>query len=111
MSNFYDDYTAFLESEEWKQMRQKRLAIDNYQCQCCGTHGSTDNHLQVHHLRYDRAGGNEDIFRDLVTVCDRCHTLIHCMMNRVTNEYGRRGWSYSLPTHIQRNLKQRGLML
>lgn len=86
-NDFSTDYAAFLESDTWQTMRQKRLAIDNYKCQFCGSGGSTDNPLQIHHFGYKNACGSEDVFRDLVTACRRCHTLIHNGMNRVTNEY------------------------
>jgi HNH endonuclease len=45
---------------------------DNHKCQGCGTTGK----LHVHHRTYARFGG-EELPRDLITVCEACHTLIH----------------------------------
>lgn len=106
----FGDYGQFLESGTWKNIRQRRLAIDDYKCQSCGTTGSVENPLQIHHFNYRHCGGDEDVYRDVVTVCRDCHKKIHNTMNRVTNEDGRRGWKCTLPRHIKINLKERGLM-
>lgn len=65
-------YKEYLETEEWKKTRGKRLAIDKYQCKFCG---SKEN-LQVHHLSYNNIG-NEDVEADLITLCKPCHESIH----------------------------------
>ncbi len=64
------DYMAL--SKAWKNLREKRLQKDGYQCQKCG---SAIN-VQVHHIRYPDAWGHETI-DDLVTLCDSCHKEIH----------------------------------
>lgn len=62
-------YSEYLKSDHWKMMRQKRLAIDGYECQICGA----KSNLRVHHLRY----GDWESINDLLTVCDKCHRDIH----------------------------------
>lgn len=109
MSDFYDQYTAYLESDEWKKKRLQRLAIDNYTCQFCGSHGDANNPLETHHFTYKNLF-HENVYRDVVTACRCCHEKIHCGMNRVTNEDGRRGWSDELPAYIRAGLRMRGLM-
>lgn len=106
----FADYGQYLESGTWRNIRQRRLAIDDYKCQACGTKGDVSNPLQVHHLTYHHCGGDENVYKDVVTVCRNCHVLIHNMMNRITNESGRRGWQSDLPKHIKKNLHERGLM-
>ena len=66
--NIYSDY---IESEEWKAVRRKRMSIDGYQCQMCGT----AKNLEVHHLTYERLG-HEDM-DDLITLCHKCHEKVH----------------------------------
>lgn len=109
MDNFYEPYTQYLQSDEWKQKRLQRLAIDHYTCQFCGSHGSADNQLETHHLTY-RNLYHEDVYKDIVTACRSCHKLIHNGMNRVTGEEGQRGWKRDLPEHIRISLHERGLM-
>lgn len=64
-------YHEYLNSPEWEERRQKVLLRDAYTCRICGS----EEDLRVHHLTYDRKY-NEPLY-DLVTVCDRCHKLIH----------------------------------
>ena len=90
-------YQHYLESDEWKKIRNQRLAIDGFCCQGCGSRGTTRNPLQIHHFSYRQPLGKENVFRDLVTLCRACHSQIHAVMNRITSENGERGWKDSLP--------------
>lgn len=65
-----DDY---LQTDVWRELRTKRLRLDNYQCQNCGT----AMNLQVHHIRYPEVWGTENIYTDLITLCDDCHKSAH----------------------------------
>ena len=88
------EYLQYLQSEKWRNIVQKRLEIDNYHCVMCGCMGSPVNPLNCHHMSYRYLYHEEQrIYEDLVTVCKSCHTLVHNLMNRVTNEDGRRGWA------------------
>ncbi len=89
------EYKRYLRTETWKHKKQEREKIDHHVCQICGSSGTRLNPLEIHHLSY-RHIGNENIYTDLVTVCNSCHKGIHKMMNRVTNENGRRGWKDTL---------------
>jgi len=86
------EYSNYLKSEQWKEKAAKRLEIDRYTCQGCGSRGSSDNPLQVHHLNYKHVG-NEDVYTDLVCLCRNCHIRTHHIMNRVTDKLGHRGWN------------------
>lgn len=65
-----DDY---LHTSVWHKIRAKRLRMDNFQCQMCG---SAIN-LQVHYIHYPEVWGMEDIANDLITFCDTCHSKVH----------------------------------
>lgn len=51
--------------------KRERLKIDGYKCTACG-YSAKPNVLMVHHLTYARLG-NEDAWKDLVTLCPICH--------------------------------------
>ena len=61
------NYSEYLKSEWWQQLRTKRLKFDNWRCCMCGT----GENLSVHHVTYERLG-NEDL-NDLITLCRDCH--------------------------------------
>lgn len=106
MSNRQIDYERYLQSAEWKQKAYQRMEIDGFKCCMCNSRGTVTNPLQVHHLGYKRIG-NEDIYKDLLTLCKSCHRNVHMMMSRTTgyNADGtpRHGWKDDLPdftTHV-----------
>ena len=66
----YDDYRA---TEVWRKLREKRLAIDDYQCKRCGS----GMNPEVHHLRYPDIWGTESVEDDLITLCAPCHAEVH----------------------------------
>lgn len=68
-----NEYVEYLKSDTWQRLRSKRLAIDEYRCQRCGTPYGV---LQVHHLAYPAVLGTEDPYTDLITLCSTCHELI-----------------------------------
>lgn len=87
------EYEAYLKSDKWRQIAEKRFQIDGYRCVMCGCKGTSGNCLEVHHLSYRYLGHEENrIYEDLVTLCHCCHKQIHAAMNRVTNPDGRHGW-------------------
>jgi len=85
-------YVRYLRSDAWKAKARQRLEIDDYKCCMCGCAGSQINRLQVHHLNYYHIG-NENVWNDLLTLCNSCHSMVHKMMNRITSEDGRMGWT------------------
>lgn len=60
-------YHKYLNSPEWKAIREPALERDNYACSICGS----KSNLHVHHLHYDNIG--EEALSDLVTLCKSCH--------------------------------------
>ena len=67
-----EEYRRYLQSETWQKLRSKRLAIDEFRCQRCGTPYG----LQVHHLAYPDELGTEDPYVQLITLCGPCHEAI-----------------------------------
>jgi 5-methylcytosine-specific restriction endonuclease McrA len=60
-----------MKSEAWGIRRAQVIERDDKKCQACGKISD----LHVHHLSYERLG--EELDEDLVTLCKRCHFLIH----------------------------------
>lgn len=96
------DYEQYIQSDHWKRIARQRLEIDGYTCQLCGTHGTMWNVLQVHHINY-RSLGNENVYTDLICLCDHCHRHIHKMMNRQTSADGKHGWRDQLPSSVMQH--------
>ncbi len=69
MGNEYENY---LKSDAWRRKREQRFHIDGYRWVMCGAKHS----LQAHHLTYNRIY-HEDVRKDLVTLCKRCHNDVH----------------------------------
>lgn len=61
----------FRSSTKWKNLRARRLDMDDHTCQVCGDPGNS-----VHHLTDERFGGNERM-EDLKTLCGDCHKGEH----------------------------------
>ena len=66
-------HRAYLQSPLWKGIRKRVLGQFGEMCAKCGEHGT-----DVHHLTYERVGGNE-LMEDLQVLCRECHTAIHAM--------------------------------
>jgi 5-methylcytosine-specific restriction endonuclease McrA len=97
-------YIEYMKSDKWHEIARRRMEIDNFTCAGCGCRGTVTNVLEVHHLSYRYLYHEETrIYEDLVTLCHACHKNLHRIMERVTNEQGRRGWKHNprIPaTHI-----------
>lgn len=66
----YDDY---LQTDVWRELRNKRLTIDFHRCRQCGT----GINVEVHHIKYPDIWGTENVEDDLVTLCASCHARVH----------------------------------
>lgn len=72
-----EEYEEYLQTARWIELRSMRLNIDNFTCQRCGARRD----LQVHHINYERVGGHEDVDRDLITLCRKCHKEVEYNKN------------------------------
>ena len=72
----YKDYSAYIGSSAWADVKRRYRASDLPQdCFC----GETEN-LHLHHLTYERVGQEE--LTDLSPLCGDCHRMIHVLEKR-----------------------------
>ncbi len=64
-------------------LRRRVLARDHYRCRCCRSRVS----LQNHHIVFESDGG-PTVLENLLTVCWRCHTLVHAGLLRIEGDPG-----------------------
>lgn len=73
-------YQEYLESAEWRSKADHRLAIDGYRCQYCDSEVKSrinDRHKpNIHHFHYHNIM-HENVYDDLITLCQVCHTNLH----------------------------------
>lgn len=72
MSKRKSAYYRYLESREWRQLRQQAFKRDGYKCTHCGS----SKNLRCHHLRY-RKNLLLCTVDDLITLCNECHEAWH----------------------------------
>jgi 5-methylcytosine-specific restriction endonuclease McrA len=65
-------YQEYQQSSVWAEKRKQILSRANGRCESCGAIVVTDSLLDIHHLTYDRVGGNESL-DDLKALCYVCH--------------------------------------
>lgn len=65
-------HKLYLKSDIWQRLRAQALERSNYICKVCGSWDFDLSKLQVHHITYDRIGGDETP-EDLKVVCFNCH--------------------------------------
>ncbi len=73
-----DEYTRYIASHRWACKRDARKEIDGHRCQTC-MHDGTLWRLEVHHKTYERFK-DEDVDRDLITLCVQCHEAVTCVI-------------------------------
>jgi len=64
-------HREYLKSPLWKDIRARAIKHYGEVCGKCGQYGN-----DVHHLTYDRVGG-EELIEDLQVLCRDCHEAIH----------------------------------
>jgi 5-methylcytosine-specific restriction endonuclease McrA len=61
-----------VDPNEYEKLRQEILRRDGWRCQFCG--GMFN--LEVHHKQF-RSQAGDDLEQNLITLCSRCHSVIH----------------------------------
>ena len=61
-----------LDAELYEQLRKQVLRRDGWRCQYCGARSN----LEVHHKEF-RSWGGDDSEHNMITLCYRCHSLVH----------------------------------
>jgi hypothetical protein len=64
-------YEYYLESNEWKKLRQKAYERANHKCELCGALAE-----HIHHIEYPKYS-YLDKLSNLIAVCDKCHKILH----------------------------------
>jgi hypothetical protein len=62
---------AYYLTPHWRQTSLQRKQLDGFRCQEC----KIGENLETHHWRYELF--NEDVQRELITLCRTCHENIH----------------------------------
>ena len=65
------EYKQYLQSDEWKQLRLKKIRQVESRCQVC----YSPDHLEAHHRTYKNF--KEENLNDIVVLCRDCHSLFH----------------------------------
>jgi len=71
------EYTKFLKSEYWGEVRKNVLARDCNKCQFCGS----KKRLEIHHYSYKNHLNELNNLDDLVTLCHSCHSNVDEIIN------------------------------
>lgn len=74
-TEWWQQYTAYLETTAWQLKRQAVLTRANNWCEGCGKRQAT----QVHHTTYKHVF--DEFLFELVAVCEFCHRRIHPEMD------------------------------
>jgi 5-methylcytosine-specific restriction endonuclease McrA len=96
------EYALYLESPEWKAKRAEILDALGDKCYECGREGGN----QVHHLRYAKVWGEEEI-ADFRVLCRECHKAIH----RIGRRGGKRRKKSKIGAKIAQNARRRKMLL
>jgi len=72
----WQSYDHYLQSDEWKKLKETVLVRDNYKCAICGT----SKNLNIHHITYERLYNENSI--DLVTLCKYHHSKLHKILGK-----------------------------
>ena len=70
--SYKERYHEYLQSNDWKQLRQLKLFEAKGRCQLCN---SPKKPLNVHHRTYDRVFN--ELPEDLIVLCEQCHKKFH----------------------------------
>jgi 5-methylcytosine-specific restriction endonuclease McrA len=71
---YYEAYSKYLKSPEWRALRKLVLKRDKYKCVDCKDY---DIPLQVHHIHYDGVESMTFSTDQCVAVCHTCHERRH----------------------------------
>lgn len=84
---------------EYSSRREAVLHRDNYTCQCCG---KKHVRLEVHHIIFRSLGGTDDE-KNLITLCEKCHKLVHDGILILTKKPKRLNLKYATQMSIIRS--------
>ncbi|MGO9126912.1 MAG: HNH endonuclease [Terriglobales bacterium] len=62
-----------LDPKLYEQLRKQILNRDGWRCQACGAMSN----LEVHHKQF-RSQSGDDSEQNLIVLCAKCHSSLHC---------------------------------
>lgn len=83
----YDNYSAYLKSPAWRDLKAQYRASDLPQICMCGS-----DEVQLHHTTYERVGAER--LDDLIPLCRHCHTQAHVLEAQGVIELDLKGFYY-----------------
>lgn len=96
-----------LDDEEWKQLRQKILARDNFTCAYCGYR--SEKYQIVDHIDGDPENNSDSNFQ---IVCQMCNLVKHsgqgCVIQGIVDLYQEAKYSQSDIIRITREMRDKG---
>ncbi len=78
------EYTAYLASPAWQQVRLQALQCARWRCEACGVPRAAVRWLEVNHKHYRTPFGREQWPRDLKVLCPACHRRADARRRRRT---------------------------
>lgn len=75
------NYSEYLQSKHWLDLRAAKLHEVNDRCQKCKRRSK----LQVHHFTYERIG--HELLSDLQVLCERCHENAHNLFPYIKDDW------------------------
>ena len=83
-------FVTYMQSEDWKRLKSIVFERDNHRCVECN---EGTNKLVCHHKDYDNWGkGNNEERDDCITVCSRCHGILHNKMKNIVPFWAKQGY-------------------
>lgn len=68
------EYAKALQHPKWQKKRLRVFNRDKWKCRDCG---DTETTLHVHHLKYTTKYPWNELMKNLITYCSRCHAKAH----------------------------------
>lgn len=108
----YQDDAEFYKSEFWLNLSERCKIRDKYKCRKCKKKArdkASKRKLHAHH-RIPRSRGGPDNLRNLITLCDDCHSKEHDhmdMSHRLVQDNSNPKYKRKLPCHLQSKISPR----
>lgn len=70
-------YKEYIKSDSWRTQREKAIKLSNGKCFLCNRKFNKGLSICVHHKNYKYPYGSKDELKNLVCLCEDCHSLFH----------------------------------
>lgn len=86
-----DKLVKFYQRRPWRELRQKRLQLDNYECQPCKRKGKYARAQNVHHKKEVKKYPHLALeLENTESICIRCHNEEHKRFGRYGKQFKKR---------------------